>query len=310
MRLRVLGISLITIFTLTNTALSQPKMPCFAFLLKADVTLVCNGETSRITYFANIEHFAVSDDSSAFAWVTSRPKRLNAVTSEVTYTTIVVNLKTGSRRQIHVGNGVVASCGGILPNAVGEGSLTSLDVVTGSSISFPPYAFFRCSADRRVIAGVPGKGSAVQPWSGRFRGVPPSAKLAIGADVYPHYFNMSPDGSKIAWFNDFKPLCVLSGSSPASCVDHSTITDPVSVNDGGELLVTTGTGKGCDYKNSFNFSPARNGVNGNDECLGIGYWKAGLKSIALLQTIGRNPQWLSPATANLLRSWSRSAGGR
>jgi hypothetical protein len=64
------------------------------------------------------------------------------------------------------------------------------------------------------------------------------------------------------------------------------MSDPVSVNNSGEVLVATGTGQGCVYKTSADFSPAPNGDLGDDECLGIGYWKAGIKSIVIIKSIG------------------------
>jgi hypothetical protein len=86
-------------------------------------------------------------------------------------------------------------------------------------------------------------------------GVHPTAKLAAADDVHPHFFNVSPDGTEIAYFNDVRPLCTVSLPEQAQCVDHSTMSDPVSVNNFGEVLVATGAGQGCVYKTSSTFSP-------------------------------------------------------
>jgi hypothetical protein len=141
-----------------------------------------------------------------------------------------------------------------------------------------------------------------------YEGVPPTRKIASNGDFNREY-NISPDGSKIAYFTDVRPLCVLTRAGPARCVDHATVTDIVSVNDSGEVLVAAGTGQRCVYSAFYDFSPAPAGQHGDEECLGIGYWKPGLKSVVILQPIGRNPQWLSPATAALMRSWSASETG-
>jgi hypothetical protein len=160
--------------------------------------------------------------------------------------------------------------------------------VTGEEVRLEPYVLFRCSADRRVVAGITGDGNKKNLRSDLYEGIPPSTRLAAAADVYSSYFNVSPDGSQVAWFNDIRPLCVLSLPGQAQCEDHSTMSDPVSVNNSGEVLAAAGTGEGC----------------GNDECLGIGYWKAGLKAIVFLEPIGRNPQWIDSTTADLLQKWS------
>jgi len=71
-----------------------------------------------------------------------------------------------------------------------------------------------------------------------------------------------------------------------------------------------GTGQGCFYKNYYDFSPQHSpGATGEtqDECLGIGYWKPGLESIRIVEPLGRNPQWIRPETAELLRAWSAHA---
>jgi hypothetical protein len=278
-------------FSMASACFGQPKEPCFAFLLKGDLIVVCQGRTTRITHRGDIEHFAVSDESSSLAYTTSRIIRRDAVSATAVYTATVVNLKTAETKQVIGVTGVVSSCGGILTNQVGQLPGTQ-DIVTGQEVSFAPYVRFRCSTDHRVVAGITRGAGGRIPMSDLYEGLPPSRRIAAAEDVYVHYFNVSPDGSRIAWFNDGRPLCVLSGDGPAQCVDHSTLSDPVSVNNGGEVLIAAGTGQGCD----------------NDECLGIGYWKAGLPSIVFLEPIGRNPQWLSAGSAALLEKWPGQRG--
>jgi hypothetical protein len=85
------------------------------------------------------------------------------------------------------------------------------------------------------------------------------------------------------------------------------MSDPVSVNNAGEILAAAGTGKGCYFKTSFNFAPPQKGETDNDECLGVGFWKPGLKAILFMEPIGHNPQWITPSTAELLVGWSPKA---
>jgi hypothetical protein len=278
---------ILAVIFLAGLCFAQPKEPCFAYLLKGDILTVCQGKTTQITRRGDVEHFAVSEELASLAYITGGE---GAAT--------VVNLKTGNRKPVEGVDGVVSTCGGILPIPVGAGSSTR-DVVTGAELTFAPYTRFRCSADRRIVVGI--------TRHELYLGVPPSTRIAAAGDVHDLYFNISPDGSKIAWFNDIKPLCVVSGSGTPQCVEHETMSDPVSVNDSGEVLAAAGTGKGCVYTTSYNFSPAKSPDAGDDECLGVGYWKPGLAAIVFLQDLGRNPQWLRPETAKLLVDWPRQA---
>jgi hypothetical protein len=301
------GLFIVAVVSVPVACFGQSKdHPCFAFLLKGDVISVCEGKTSQITHRGDIENFAVSDELLSLAYTTSRITKRGATSSFVATTVTVADLKTGTSKQFHGVHtiGVVSSCGRILEIEVGSGQPTSTDVVTGEILSFAPYVFFRCSADRRVVPGVLPDPANSNKHGDLYFGVHPTTKIAAADDVYPHFFNVSPDGTKIAWFNDVRPLCIVSLPGQAQCVDHSSMGDPVSVSNFGEVLVADGTGKGCFYKNFWDFSPPRDGETANDECLGIGYWKPSLKSIKFLEPIGRNPQWLGSGAAGLLNKWS------
>ena len=213
--------------SVTGACFGQPKEPCFAFLLKGDVATVCHGKTIRITHRGDIEDFAVSDERSSLAYVTSRVIKRDATATFEAATTAVVNLKTGDVRRVEGVDRIVSTCGGILPNEI-EPETSTRDLNTGEDVRFPPYVRFRCSSDRRVIVGITKNGSSQDQMSDLYEEVPPSTQIAAAGDVSVHYFNISPDGSKIAWFNDVRPLCVYSGPSSTQCVDHATITDPVS----------------------------------------------------------------------------------
>ena len=263
---------------------AQPKEPCFGFLMKGDITVVCQNKTTQITHRGDVEHFAVSDELGVLAYISGGAG-----------TATVIDLKTGSSKRVAKVDEVVASCGGILPIPVG-GSASVHDVTTGVELTFPPYRRFRCSTDRKKVVGMTSRDL--------YEGLPPATKIAPGTEVHDLYFNISPDGSRVAYYNDVKPLCILTGAGPAKCVEHETMSDPVSVNNDGEVLAASGTGKGCVYKSAYNFTPAKPPDSGDDECLGVGYWKPGTPAIVFLQEIGRNPQWLRADTAALLVKWS------
>ncbi len=275
----------ITVFLLAAGACcAQPKDPCYVFEARGDITLVCQGKTTQITHRGDVQNFAVSDELGSLAYISGKEG-----------TATVVDLKTRATKRVERADGAVSSCGGILPVLLGATPSTQ-EMVSGAELSFRPYARFRCSSDRKVVAGI--------AQHELFVGVPPSTKLAGSGDVDDLYFNVSPDGTKIAWFNSVRPLCVASPPGHAECIEHETMSDPVSVNNDGELLAAAGTGRGCDYKTSFNYAPAKAANGGDDECLGVGYWKPGMPRILFLQDIGRNPQWVTPQTAKLLLAWA------
>jgi hypothetical protein len=281
---------ILALLILGGACCAQPKDPCFAFEATGDISVVCQGKTTQVTHRGDMQSFAVSDEQASLAFVAGK-----------TATATVVNLKTGANRRVESVDGVVSTCGGILPIPLAA-SGTIHELVTGAELTFAPYFRFRCSSDRRVVAGI--------TQHELYAGVPPATKIAAPGDVHDLYFNVSPDGSRIAWFNDVRPLCVVAPPGHAECVQHETMSDPVSVNDAGELLAAAGTGRGCDYKTSYNFTPAKTANGGDDECLGIGYWKPGMPAIVFLEEIGRNPQWLRPETAGLLVDWARQVKSR
>ena len=295
------GVFMVAVIFMSVACFGQSKEPCFGFLLKGDVISVCEGKTSQVTHRGDIDNFAVSDELSSLAYTTSRITKRDATSSFVATTVTVANLKTGSSKQFHGmrTRGVVSSCGRLLEIEVGSGGPTSTDVVTGEILSFAPYVFFRCSTDRRVVAGILAYPANSNKHGDLYFGVHPTTKIAAADDVDPGFFNVSPDGTKIAWFNDVRPLCIVSLPGPAQCVDHFTKSDPVSVNNSGEVAGCYRHWTGLHVQNLVQLFPAPNGGSGDYECLGIGYWKAGIKSIVIIKPIGRNPQWLSSGIAGL-----------
>jgi hypothetical protein len=295
--------SLVFIASMAGSCFGQVQKPCFAFLLKGDVSVSCDGQRTQVTRRGDIDQLAVSDDLLSLGFVTSRITKRTAISADAAYTTTLIDLKS-EKVKTRVGpNSVISTCGGIFwgIDETRQHSDTR-NLVTGDQIATPPYNWFRCSADRRVVVGI-----AKDSGGALYEGVPPQIKIAPGGTRFGYTFNLSADGSKVVYATDSSPLCVFSSSGPTQCAAEEamdTFRDVLSVNNTGEVLVATHTEQGCFYKSPSNFSPTRTPGAGQDACLGIGYWKPGLKTIEIIEPLGRNPQWISPTTAKLMREWA------
>lgn len=283
---------------------AQAAKPCFAFLLKGDVVLSCGGEVTPLTHRRNVESLAVDSGREVFTFTTARPAKGSAASG---LGTSVVELSRGTVRLLAPVGGIVNTCGGLFPVAApGSSGSAVRDVVTGEELRFDAYKWFRCSADRTTVVG-----SAKACGGDLYEGVPPAIKIAPADASHSWFqFNTSPDGSKVAYYRGPSPLCLFSSPGPPECVEAGTVGDLPAVNDDGEVLVAVGTGQECIYDTFYDFSPVRSpgaAGEGRDECLGIGYWKPGLKSVEIIQPLGRSPQWVTPATAKLLRRWAAQA---
>jgi hypothetical protein len=274
------------------------------------VFVTCEGSTTQITHREDLESFAVSDEQAVLVYTTSGAIK---GTTAVTWTQSIadlVDLKSGSTRTMRSPGWVVATCGGVLPlrapRWVGK---SARDLLSGDELSFAPYLRFRCSTDRAAVVG-----ADKDQGGDLFLGLSRERRLAEAQTRYTlYFFDMSPNGSKVAYYglpND--SVCLYSAGEPTECVGNNNRPAGLpSVNNSGEVLVAVGTGQGCHYRGSFYFSPdLLPGATSNDECLGIGYWQPGLETIELIEPLGRDPQWISPATAKLLRDWAARQGVR
>lgn len=284
-----------------NSLRAQPTQPCFAFLLRADVHVVCEGRKDQITHRRDVGSFAISDEQTAFAFLTDKTTKVSGPVGVVISTTTIIDLKSMRSSQLRGDNSLVNTCGGIFWMASPMRDRSDpRDLITGREIA-PPYKWFRCSSDRSVVVGTTDS-------SGRdlYRGPSAQVKVAEPGAFSRWTFNISPDGHNIAYFTDTKPLCAVLGSGPAQCVAGSAVVpERPSINNSGEVLVTIETPDDCFYRSMTDFSPAP-ANRSNDICIGIGYWNPAIKTIQLLEQLGRAPQWIAPATARLLRNWSAS----
>ena len=304
MRPNALAVLFFTTFGMAGSCFGQSQKPCLAFLLKGDVTVTCESQKAQITRHGDLEGFAINDERAELAYTTSRiVKRVGAVTTSAD-TTTVVELKSGTSKAVDGISGIVSTCGGLF-SANTRGAIPSVrDPATGEELSFQPFLWFRCSADRKTVVG-----TAKNPGGELYEGVPPRTKIADVGSFDAYSFNISNNGSKVAYHDG--RLCVFSSPGPPQCVEPqgSALSDTPSVNDLGEVLVATGTGEECFYKSTYNFSSQRAPGAKADECVGIGYWKPSLQSIQIIEPLGRSPQWINPATAELLRKWSAAQQG-
>ena len=286
----------------------QGDSPCFAFLLNGDVSVSCGGTANQITRRGNIDEFAFSSDRSVLGYITSQTIRSSGSISVDTYTTTLVDLNSGQTRSLTGDNFLISTCGGLFwghgPQRDGSGDR---DLITGQEISVPDYRWFRCSSDRMTIVGTEGKQR-----SELYQGVPPQTKLASAGTFSNGTFSVSPDGSKVAFFANGSPVCVVASPQPAECARESAeLPGAPSVSDSGEVLFTIATGQECYYKSASNFSPRRfpgSGPRKVDACLAVAYWRPGEEAVKISEPLGRSPQWISPADAQLLRKWAVVGG--
>lgn len=288
---------------------AQTERPCFAFLLRGDVSVSCGRSVTQITRRGDVDEFAVSGEHSTLGYTTSAVVRQTGISEAVVSTTTLVDLKSGMIRQLVGDSYIVNTCGGVFWAREGlPWHSGTHELITGRELAEPPYNWFRCSADRRVVVGTSGERG-----SDLYEGIPPQTKVASAGTFYNGTFSVSPSGSYITYFADTSPVCVVSPPAKRQCAaEPAELPDAPSVDDAGQVLFTIATPQECFYKSSSNFSPQRlAGPTDTDACLAVGYWRPGLKSVEIVAPLGRNPQWISPATAELLRSWAaRSAGGK
>jgi hypothetical protein len=285
---------------MAGTCFGQTQKPCFAFLLKGDVDITCEGAKTQITHHGDIDEFAVSNEHSSLGFVTSRTTKPVGGVSDAVYTTSMIELRSGKITQIAGENALVSTCGSIFwPWDRARDHFGNRDLITGEEITMPPYAWFRCSSDRKTVVG-----AVKNTGTDLMQGTADPVKVAEAGAFNFYQFNLSPDGSKVVYTSGGHPLCVAASPGVPSCVAQKNVPNVPSVNDAGEVLVAAGTGEECFYKSASSFSTVRAGGAKSDECLGIGYWKSGLKAVEIIEPLGRNPQWISPTTAKLMREWA------
>jgi hypothetical protein len=305
MRIVWLGVFLLLV---PGVVFAQVEKRCFAFLLRGDVSVSCGGTVTQITRLGHVDQFAVSGEHSTLGYITSGVTKRTEPSAVAISTTTLVGLRSGMTRSLVGDNFLVSTCGGLFWGYDAQRKHSGArDLITGEELAMPPYTWFRCSSDRKVVIGTSGERG-----SDLYEGISPRTKIASAASFGHATFSISPNGSQVAYFADSSPLCVVARPAPPQCAAASAVLpNAPSVDDAGQVLFTISTPQECFYRSASNFSPQRPaGATETDACLGIGYWRPGLKAVTTVESLGRNPQWISPATAEMLRSWaSHPTGG-
>ena len=190
---------------------AQPEKPCYAFLRSQDLHVTCGKDSGQITYRRNIDRFAVSEERSYLAFLTSQITKRTATSADAVYTTTLVDLRSGrlsqTAGQAFGDNTLVGTCGGIFRAADPETStlalLTSLRVLRSICRHIGGLSAALTSGSYSATSGH------------LYEGRPPVLKVpALGKyDFYT--YNISPDGSKIVYETGSRPLCVFVLPRPA-----------------------------------------------------------------------------------------------
>jgi hypothetical protein len=281
-----------------NTFAADPGL-CFAFLRGGDVVVSCEGQEFRVGETGKVNSFAIAEEQGVLAVVFSF---LNVTPGAegIASSVRMIDLRTAKVRYAANIPTVMSTCGGLFGVFDSNHQPTRKDLLTETEFQADPYTWFRCSADRKVLAGI------AEPERALYQG---SIRIA-GAGSAAHYeFNISPNGKYVAYASDRQPLCVWSAAgtqcAPADMIDTSH--DLVSVRDDGDILVTMSTPDKCVFESTTVYRPARPNDKKTWNCAGIGHWRAGMGPPEIVEAVGREPQWISPATASLLRAWARKS---
>jgi hypothetical protein len=254
--------------------------PCYAVLsifAYSEISLHCNGATTRVATGAKVTQFAVDQDGSTLALLRLRFTQVSRRTMLGYYELGVVDLRGQGTILTspvdHIGEGVMSTCGTIL---LFERS-KARDLIGGSGLKMKPYKNFRCSADRQIVVGVKEWTSDELMVGSRPR------QTVISRTPYSH-FDLSPNGRYLAYFtSDWQQLCVAVIQGRTTCTKNISKPFPISVSNEGAVLFTVSTD-------------------------GSAYWKPGQQSPTRIEEPGANPQWLSARAASALVKWSTTHG--
>ncbi len=288
---------------------SAGKNLCYAFLRDGNVWTSCNGRREKVQLKADgmVMHYAVSTNGANFVLLldVSKPDQRGIVVKDL----VEASLRSLSESPAKATEWqfVRASCGTIL--GYSPGNWTATDIFNGKPLEHPPDRAFRCDAARNVVMGWNDVHITATELLLQVHGKP-DKKIAAAVNGGMD-FDVSENGAFAAYYTakDTKPsqLCVAKIRSGAtSCVaeEHDEAgLDGMSLSDVGGVLYAGHTNESCYYKDMQHFgTKLLPGYTGQDSCLGVYYWRAGMPKTALVEEIGRYPQWISPRAAMAMRS--------
>jgi hypothetical protein len=282
---------------------------CYAFLRDGDVWTVCEGKRMQLPLGGKVIHYAISLDGSHFAFLLRKvgPSQKPSLLNDLVIVTLNSEFKTTKSTVGY--SRLRPTCGTIL--AYLGGNWSASNIFTGSVLSFPPNKAFHCDSDARVVLG----------WNEIRGGTSTDLSLLINGNPERTFaaflnggndFDVSPNGEHLAYFRQPTPqdveLCVTRVDKEAECTkeggDEAGI-DGVSLSNSGDALYSGGTSKSCFYKDMEHFSTKRlPGYSGEDECRGIYFWQPSMQHPALIEELGRYPQWITLEAAAALHLWN------
>jgi hypothetical protein len=248
---------------------------CYAFLRDGDVYLACGGPAHPVvTRRRVIAYFAVAEDGSVLAFAESRIKWVwwwpGAGTAVLDLHVVPLRGLRHNRDVAGLTNWgpLVASCGTILMAF----QRSVRDVVDGSRLSVKPYSNFRCSADRKVVAGLTKKHGGLK------LGLPPKELARIDG---PFSYDVSRNGRYVAYVQN-RRLCLTDLEGGTACTEAEPV-GRFSVSDSGTVIFVRFSG---------------------GMAQGVAVWNPASNSITTLQAEGWDPQWLTPSAASALLAWA------
>jgi hypothetical protein len=328
--LSLLLLASIRIFAQPPQRMKGSSVLCYAFILDGDVWVSCQGRRERIDFKGRVWSFAVSSDGSYFTAVLpnatteimrATPSALRMQKSEsLGAEWVTVELKGGIKSETkawpyHVSNPeLFPSCGTVIfPRPPRDSPRMTEDVRANREISFPPHGYFRCSADRRVIATWenPDNSELIQPLVIETPQEHKKDNVQAARETgQVEQFDLSPSGQYIAYFrNDVhSELCVTEPVGMPSCVSQERPPagpDRMSVSDGPRVIFSAWETKDCFYKDELHFSEKLlSGYRDGDRCIGVDYWGPNMPAPENLESLGRAPQWITPEAAAALHEWN------
>ena len=256
---------------LTGGATEESKkhdLSCFAFLRDGDLFFACNSRAEQVTHFGDVEGFGLAADRGVLVLVRHRPTPQGRVLVQLgkeephyltSYSAMqTIELATDKRSPfspLQSYTRLEASCGTVLSITADPtmGYVPGLahDALTGERVSFDPYKNFRCSSDRKTVAGWTRPNRIVL-----MEGLPPQRKLVETSYSYQLHYDVSPSGAYIAYTaieQGRGKLCMVKGSASGDCIEEPLGWN-LSVSDAGRVLIETASDQLCHYKDSFHYS--------------------------------------------------------
>lgn len=274
---------------------SSPSRICYAFLRDNSLWAVCQGKREHIQLGTRLADFAVSADGSKLV-VQKEDQSTSSATGTFGGSSLTIiglkEMQETTTIKISATGSLYETCGTVVFFDFVTSS--ALDVLGSTPLQFPPYQYFRCSSDRRVIAGWTEQDNTESEKRARsdineFDRITlrtgPSSESTLGLILGPMKFDVSPNGDFVSYYTLLprKPgpdLCVSRLSGSRWCVLEGG--EQTAVADNGDVIFW----------------------RAGDRLSEIRYWHLGSTKTVLLEKEASSPQWITPDTAAALHEWN------